>query len=100
MRKTYYADYVHHALRHFIAHREDKLCKTDVDKRNFDSCQKVYAKLPEKDKAVITDIWGVYGVPLDRLVESYCKEHNYPLSKIWKILYDVDMEIAKNRGLI
>ena len=61
MSKTYYSDYVRHALRFYSRNCATKpFFKTKVDRENWVSCDKVISTYTDEEIAMIKDIYRGY----------------------------------------
>lgn len=100
MSKTFYSDYVRHALR-FYSRNIDKPSKfkSDVDKANWLSCHGAIKNHPQKEQNILISVYSGYDTLPDEVYNT-SKKHNIDQSIIWDMMKDVEHKIARNRGLI
>ena len=99
MSRTYYTDYVRHALRFYTRHNTQPSFKSDVDKSNWLSCQSVFKKYSKKDVDILMSIYSGYDTLADEVYNA-CKKHNIEQNQVWDMMKDVERKIARKRGLI
>ena len=104
MAKPFYADYVNHMLRFYARNvrSEDVMrlkFKSEVDKLNWRSVNRVLHKLPERDKDIIIEVFGRGDTLADNIYEV-SKELAINQDVIWTLVSKVTYKIAKDRRLI
>ena len=100
MSRTFYSEYVKHALRFYSRNcLAQPVFKTDVDKENWISCHKVIDKYNEKDRDILLSVYSGFDTLPDEVYNASTKygiEQNY----IWDMMKEFERKIAKKRGLI
>lgn len=100
MSRTFYSDYVRHALRFYsrnsltVPH-----FKTDVDKENWWSCHKVISQYPVKAKQMLLSVYSGYDTLPDEVYiasQKWQTEQN----EIWDLMKEIERKIAHKRGLL
>ncbi len=104
MVKPFYADYVNHMLRFYARSvRSGNVVrlkfKSEVDKWNWRSVNRVLHKLPERDKDIIIEVFGRGDTLADNIYEV-SKELVIDQDVIWTLVSKVTNKIAKDRRLI
>ena len=100
MSRTYYSDYVRHALRFYTRNLVQKPhFKTDIDKDNWLSCDRVVKTYSNENVAIITDVYSGYDTLPDEVYNA-SKKYNIDQNIIWDLMKEVERKIAKKRGLI
>jgi len=104
MAKPFYADYVNHMLRFYARSvRSGNVVrlkfKSEVDKWNWRSVNRVLHKLPERDKDIIIEVFGRGDTLADNIYEV-SKELVIDQDVIWTLVSKVTNKIAKDRRLI
>jgi len=104
MAKPFYADYVNHILRFYArtvrsGDVERLKFKSEIDKLNWRSVNRVLHNLPERDKDIIIEVFGRGDTLADNIYEV-SKELVINQDAIWSLVSKVTKKIAKERGLI
>lgn len=104
MAKPFYADYVNHMLRFYARNVQSGdvmrlKFKSEVDKLNWRSVNRVLHKLPERDKYIIIEVFGRGDTLADNIYEL-SKELAINQDVIWTLVSMVTNKIAKDRRLI
>ena len=97
--KTYYTDYINHILRFYTRHYFYDKFKSDVDRLNYLSADNVFAKLDDKEKLILIDIYSCNDTMGDN-VYKIAKMYGINQDKIWTLINKVSNKIAKERKLI
>lgn len=100
MSRTFYTDYVRHALR-FYARNNELLptFKTEVDRNNWMSCDIVFDDYPAELRGILLEIYAGHDTLADE-VYGACKKRNIEQNKIWDAMKIVEQKIAHQRGLV
>lgn len=100
MSRTYYTDYVRHALR-FYSRNCDKqpTFNTDVDKDNWMSCHSVLKNYNDTEKGMLVSVYSGYDTLPDEVYNT-SKKYNIDQNIIWDLMKDVERKIARRRRLI
>ena len=99
MSKTYYSDYVRHALRFYTRNHPTKpIFNSDVDKNNWVSCDIVLSKYPVNYQKIFIDVYSGYDT-LPGQVYNASKKYKIDQNIIWDRMKEVEKRIAKKRGL-
>lgn len=100
MSKSFYADYVRHALRFYSRTVNGGTeFKTDIDKQNWMSCKKALEKYNEGDLKILLSVYSGYDTLPDEVYntsQKYKVKQNY----IWDMMKDLEHHVARYRGLI
>ena len=98
--RTFYTDYVRHALRFYSRNCIIKpQFKTEADKRNWVSCDMVLNKLPADLKEMLVEIYGGHDTLADEVYNSSTKR-KISQNKVWDLMKVTEQKIASKRGLI
>ena len=105
--KTYYTDYVNHAIRFYLSTPGGiDFCKrnyTDASVNNWLAVQLVFRKMDEKDIDMVKAVFKC-GHYLPKAVDEYCKQNGLGTEeekdKVWMVLSKVNAKIARVRGLV
>lgn len=98
MSRTYYSDYVRHALR-FYTRNPHPVFKSDADKDNWMSCHSVISKCSDNDKAILISVYGGFDTLPDEVYNA-SRKYNVEQNHIWDMMKEVERRISKKRGLI
>ena len=100
MSKTFYSDYVRHALR-FYSRNIDKPVKfrSDVDKANWLSCFGAMKHLSQQEKDMLISVYSGFDTLPDEVYNT-SKKYNINQNIIWDLMKGIERKIAQNRGLI
>lgn len=104
MAKPFYADYVNHMLRFYARNVQSGdvmrlKFKSEVDKLNWRSVNRVLHNLPERDKDIIIEVFGRGDTLADNIYEV-SKELVINQDIVWTLVSKVTNKIAKDRKLI
>lgn len=98
--RTYYTDYVRHALRFYSRNWAVRPSfRSEADKRNWLSCDMVISKLPEDAGDMLIEIYAGHDTLPDE-VYGASQRWNIEQNKIWDMMKSVEQKIAHKRGLI
>lgn len=98
MSKAFYSDFANHCLRFYTRHK-DPVFHNEVDKRNWEVCEEVLSKYPDREREILTFVYyegdtiadNVYKIALAKGVAQ---------DSVWKLVNALEREIALQRGLI
>lgn len=100
MSRTYYTDYVRHALRFYARNSSHRpIFNTDVDKLNWLSCECILNKYPVETRKILIEIYGGHDTLPDEVYIA-CKKRNIEQNNIWDMMKTVEQKIARRRGLL
>lgn len=104
MAKPFYADYINHMLRFYARNVQSGdvvrlKFKSEVDKLNWRSVNRVLHNLPERDKDIIIEVFGRGDTLADNIYEV-SKELVINQDIVWTLVSKVTNKIAKDRKLI
>lgn len=99
MSRTYYTDYVRHALRFYTRNSIKPRFKSDVDKANWVSCQSAFKKYSDKNVEILMSVYSGYDTLGDEVYNA-SKKYSIDQNKIWDMMKDIERKIAHRRGLI
>lgn len=97
--KPYYSEYVRHALRFYTRNMDLSVFKSEVDKKNWQSCAAVIKTYSMRDRDIIVTVYGNRDTLADNVYET-AKKYSINQAIIWDMLKDVERKIAKCRGLM
>lgn len=98
MSKVTYKDFSNFMLRYYFKVTEADF-KTNADKLNWEAAAEAVGELDEKDKTVITQVFGNC-TPLQQNVSACRKKTGVGEPEIWNIIKRVLQRVAELRGLI
>ena len=104
MAKPFYADYINHMLRFYARNVQSGNVvglkfRSEVDKLNWRSVNRVLHNLPERDRDIIIEVFGRGDTLADNIYEV-SKELAINQDVIWTLVSKVTNRIAKDRRLI
>lgn len=104
MARSYYSEYVKHAMRYYSrfalnSGSEKPKFKSEADKRNWYACDGVLNTLPSESRTMLITIYAD-GDTIPDNVYQYALSHKMEQDAIWNAIYDIERKIAKRRGLI
>lgn len=99
MYKPFYTDYVRHALRFYSRNLSQPKFKKEVDRDNWMACHKVIEKYSDRDKNILTYIYGSYDTLADNVYEM-AKKHSINQAILWDLMKEFEREIAEERCLL
>lgn len=104
MAKRFYTDYVNHMLRFYARNVQSGNVvrlkfRSEVDKLNWRSVNRVLHSLPERDKDIIIEVFGRGDTLADNIYEV-SKELAINQDIVWTLVSKVTNKIAKDRRLI
>ena len=100
MNRTYYTDYVRHALRFYSRNAiSTPIVKSEADKQNWWACHKALESFPPKTKQILLEVYSGYDTLADEVYNA-SKKCIVGQNWIWDMMKDVERKIAHKRGLI
>lgn len=99
MSRTFYTDYVRHALRFYSRNYDIQRFKTDVDKSNWLACKSVLDTLSEKDREMLMQVYSGFDTLPDEVFNT-SREYHIDQNVIWDLMKKVENKIAHRRKLI
>jgi hypothetical protein len=100
MSRTFYTDYVRHALRFYSRNCDTQpLFKTQADKENWLSCHNILKSLTPKDKGLLISVYSGHDTLADEVYNT-SKKFNVDQNIIWDLMKDIERKIARKRGLM
>ena len=99
MNKPFYQDYVRHALRFYTRNLKLATFKSGVDRENWLSCHHVIQLYSDRDKDILSYVYGSYDTLADN-VYTMSKKYSMNQNIIWDMMKDFEHNIAIERGLI
>lgn len=97
--KPFYSDYVRHCLRFYARYHDPiPVFRSNIDLENWEACETVLDKHLDY-KQLVFDIFCEKGSVMNA-VTKIATELNCTESSIWNILFDIEKDIAIERGLI
>ena len=99
MNRPFYSDYVRHAMRFYSRNVEISYFKSEVDKINWNACNKVINTYSERDKNILISVYKGFDTLADNVYEV-AKTHNIDQNIIWDMMKEFEHKVAKRRKLI
>lgn len=98
--KPCYTEYVKHALRFFVKHRNNPpaTCST-VDRENWDACRLAFREFPELDQNLFSALYSARS-PFPAAVNDCACVYNIPLNRVWNKVNSLEKYVASYRGLV
>lgn len=98
MGHTFYTEYVTHCLR-FYTRYEEPTFRTQVDKANWEACQKAFENFSDNDKATLKAIFSGGDTIPDNIYQM-SKKSGASQESLWLIVSKLERDVAKLRGLL
>lgn len=97
--KNYYSDYIRHCLRFYVRHPLPATFRSDVDRQNWMACHLCIQSLNKDQQETIREIYGTGDTIADNI---YHRSQNTGTQQdsIWKLVHDIERQIAQRRGLV
>lgn len=99
MSKTYYSEYSRHCLRFYVRHA-NPVFTCDSDRKDWAAAEKAVNALRSGDREFAEAVYRSYGGEFIQRVTDIARKMNVPQKKAWKIIGDVEKDVARRRGLI
>lgn len=100
MSKTYYSDYVKHALRFYTRYYHPPvLFKTEADRANWLACDDVFKTYADSDVKMLFEVYSGRDTLADEVYNA-AKKRNINQNIIWDLMKAVEYKIAAKRNLI
>lgn len=96
MAKSYISDYVEHCMKFYARYRNPIFCK-EVDRVNWDTCDKALAKLTSKKRELAIAIYKDTSI---KNIKLLAKQNGMAEDEMWQFINQLERHIAKERGLI
>ena len=98
MSRAFYSDFANHCLRFYTRHKDPEF-HNEADKRNWEVCEEVLSQYPPREREILTFIYfegdtiadNVYKISLAKGISQ---------DTVWKLVNDIERQIATQRGLI
>lgn len=95
---TPYTGYVRYMLQFYFRSLDKTSFKNDRDRINWEACNKVVNRFPTRDRDVFRYVYGEFDTLADN-VFMFSRESLLNQDVIWKMLYELEKEVAIERGL-
>lgn len=100
MAKSYYTEYVRHALRFYTRNlSQPPFFKSDADKDNWHACANVFKGYSDIIRETLVTVYSGHDTIAENVFEA-ARKHNVNQSIVWDLMKEVEHKIAKRRGLI
>lgn len=99
MNRPFYSDYIRHCLRFYTRNPQMTRFNTEVDQNNWWACMKVVRDYSDRDRIIITEVYGGYDTLSDNVYNT-AKKFNINQNIIWDMMKDIERKIARKRGLL
>lgn len=97
MRK-FYSDYVQHCMRFYVRQPHPRFRK-DVDEQNWLACANALRDFSDDDQELLMLIYQDGDSLLDN-VNKLAVARNIKANLIWKLINDLERNVAERRGLV
>ena len=98
MNKRCYSEYVRRALCFYARHLQKPSFKTLVDESNWIACHIVLKAYSQRDKDILTYVYGAFDTVSDNVYAMANKYHIHQ-NIIWGMMDEVERKVAVERGL-
>lgn len=92
-----YSNYVSHIARYYFNNPNVKEFRSECDKLNYSSVEKVFRYLPVEEKRFLTIIYTSEDV--SKTINRLAREYRIKERKLWRILTQFEKNVATVRGL-
>jgi hypothetical protein len=99
MNRLFYTDYVRHCLRFYARNVNKPRFNTEVDENNWYACHKAIEPYSDRDKDIFLRVYGLRDTLEDNVYET-SKIYLIDQNIIWKLMRELERNIAKKRGLL
>ena len=100
MSRTFYTEYVRHALRFFARNYvKPSTFKSEADARNWMACHTILKSYPDNERETLIEIYSGYDTLPDEVYNA-SKKHKIDQNVIWDLMKEVERKIARRRGLM
>lgn len=96
--KSFYTDYVNHCLRYY-ARNPSPTFRSCVERDNWVACDKAFDLLDTRLRPVLMAMY-LDKTPVSDNVMRYAKTIGTTPNHIWKVVSNLEKEVAKARGLL
>lgn len=98
MAKAFYSEYVKHCLR-FYARHADPVFRNDIDRYNWNACESALRLYSGKERGLLLEVYrGTDTIPDN--IYRVSTMANVPQDTLWKLITELEREVAKRRGLL
>ena len=100
--KRHYSEFVRYCLRNYVATLEIGTAPkfdTEIEKLNWLSCHDVVSKLSAGNQKLVQNLYGP-GDTLPDKVYRISQARRMSQAPLWKLVDDIEYQIAKQRGMI
>lgn len=104
MRKEHYTDYVKHALRYYIRTTQknsvERPCfRTEADHRNWVAVEAALNDYTSFERRMFYTLYSSKEA-LPYAVNQYAMRYSMDIDRIWRMITEIERNVAKRRGLI
>ena len=99
MGKTFYSDYVSHALRFFCRCKDVPVSSPEADRKNWMACRDAVATLSEAEQEFIYRVYS-HRQNVNDSVCATSRVTGHSVDELWHLVKTVERKVAENRGLI
>lgn len=99
MNRLFYTDYVRHCLRFYARNINKPQFNTEVDENNWYACHKAIERYSDRDQDIFLRVYGLRDTLEDNVYET-SKVYLIDQNIIWKLMRELERDIAKKRGLL
>ncbi len=96
--RSYYSDYVNHCLRFYARHPEPTF-KSVIDRQNWKCCQTVFDRFSESDRDIFYFVYNEGGTIAENVFDVSART-GIKQQTVWKLISELERQVAKERGLI
>ena len=102
MRRTYYTEYVAHAMRFYARNQHNSGhmdFRSEAEMLNWNCCTKTLLSFEEKERTILLEIYQARDTFEDNIYQASLK-HGMPQEVVWRMNDTFIKRFAKNRVLV
>lgn len=104
MNRPYYSEYIRHAMRFYArsvinSRQAQPFFKSDVDKKNWQSCHNALKDYSDSDKDILISVYAGFDTLPDEVYQT-AEKHKINQNIIWDMMKEFERKCAKKRGLL
>lgn len=98
MSKAFYSDFANHCLRFYTRHKNPTF-NSEADKRNWEVCDELLSKYEDREREILTFVY-FEGDTIPDNVYKISTAKGISQDNVWKLVNEIERNIAYERGLI
>lgn len=95
--RSYYSAYVRHCIRYYVRYPEPDF-RSEAERLDWMACDNVFSDMGSAE-AIVREIYLAGKDELPEKIKEIAARENVPRTQLWKLVNEVEEEVAKNRGL-